>query len=286
MKQKILGLCICVFICGIAFSACESRKIFRLKDDEITSLTVIEYDFETEEKTSYWAFENDELEIFVNDLEKIKGSKIDEIGNTDVSKIYAFGLNSIIEEPYLLCDNYLITSDGTYYELDDDKLSEMCQLVSSNKKEYDDLYFIFNHRYLSLRDGVWDSTYMYKSPFIGTQKDGIDIEMDEEVISNSNANIVFKMINSGNGNISFGERVFIETQVDNEWYSIGDMAVGGSSIHWKDILLTLRPGEVDSYRFDLRFFPQLPEGAYRIVKEVEEDMNKEYVAAEFRIIFE
>ena len=277
-------LIVFIFCIGI-FSGCsKGTPILQFTKEEVQSITVNTYDLENGETTINWVYKKSEMEDFLNYLEGLSGVKTKFLSIKDtVNPIYGIDLDiGIANRHILFVGNYAITDKGEYYLIDNGEAEKIYKSIIANTRVINSIY-IYNHRYLSLLNGKWDTKYMIKSKWTEPQISNVQMRSDKTVVNNKDENLELELINNSSDKISFGTRIEIEAMVEDEWYNIDDMIKDNIDLGWTLELITLNSGESFKDNFtNLRYYQPLPKGKYRLIKKITTN-NIGYVAYEFDV---
>ena len=277
-------LIVFIFCIGILSGCSKGTPILQFTKEEVQSITVNTYDLENGETTINWVYNKSEMEDFLNYFEGLSGVKTEFSSIKDtVNPIYGIDLD--IGNTYrhiLFVGNYAITDKGEYYLIDKGEAEKIYKSIIANTRVINSIY-IYNHRYLSLLNGKWDSKYMIKSKWTEPQISNVQMRSDKTVVNNKDENLELELINNSSDKISFGTRIEIEAMVEDEWYNIDDMIKDNIDLGWTLELITLNSGESFKDNFmNLKYYQPLPKGKYRLIKKITTN-NIGYVAYEFDV---
>lgn len=141
MRKYIL---IIIFIlCLIGASGCKKDKVFKFPKEDVQSVFVYSYNFESSNTTSNWAYEDFDMKDFLNYLENLSGKKIDNIDLEKLSGLF-YGVELNATNPYdiLFIGDYAITYEGEYYLIDGEEAKEICQSIIGDTKVKDNVSYI------------------------------------------------------------------------------------------------------------------------------------------------
>ena len=225
------------------------------------------------------------MEDLLNYLQGLSGVKTETINTIDtVNPLY--GIKILAGNKYqniLFVGNYAITDKGEYYFIDKEEAEEIFKSTVANTRVNNSIY-IYNHRYLSLLNGRWDTKYMIKSRWTEPQMANINMISDKTVVNNQDENLELEIINNSSSKIRFGKQIELEAMVDDVWYSIDDMVNDNIDLGWELILIELNSGETFKDDFlNLKYYQPLPKGKYRLIKKITADNNIGYVAYVFDV---
>jgi hypothetical protein len=224
------------------------------------------------------------MEDLLNYLERLSGIKIKALNIKDTDTVlYGVELNAGNPHHILFAGDYAITDKGEYYLIDKEEAEKICKSIVGNTSVTNAIY-MYNHRYLSLINGKWNTTYMIKSRWTEAQTANIQMRSDKAVVSNEDKNLELEIINNSSNIINFGSRFELEALVEDVWYRIDDMINDNINLDWTLELITLNSSEAfkDDFLY-LKYYQPLPEGKYRLIKELTIHDKKEYAAYEFEV---
>jgi hypothetical protein len=222
---------------------------------------------------------------FLDYLENLTGTRVDQ-PDTSAFRSPFYGVELNVDNPYtlLFISDYAINYQGEYYKIDGEKAEEMCQSIVRDTRVGEGVSYILNHRYLSLLEGTWDTTYMLASSYIEAPLLNASLTMDEPSIDSRQEQITLTIENHTGSTLQFGSMYSLEVLVDNHWYYIGDMINSNVNIGWEMLLYILKNDEAIGDTYDLKYLQPLPTGSYRLVKSVTaEDGTEGYLSAEFQV---
>lgn len=286
---KRLLLLIFTLACLLIIPGCSKEKIedqvFPFPRKKVQSFSVYTYDTVKNTTTNNWVYSEKDMKEFLDYLENLSGTKIDKPDTTAFQSPF-YGVELNVDNPYtlLFIGDYAINYKGEYYKIDGRKAEEMCQSIVRETKVGEGMSFIMNHRYLSLLEGAWDTTYMTESSFTGAPLKGASLNMAEDSIDSQKQQIILTIENQTGNTLQFGSMYSLEALVDNRWYYIGDMVNSNVNIAWNTLLYILNNDEVMEGTYYLEYLQPLPAGTYRLVKKVTtEDGIEGYLSAEFQV---
>jgi hypothetical protein len=274
-------------ICSASsFSVCSKDSIIlQLTKEEVQSISVYTYDLGNNKTTINWVYKKSQMEDLLNYLQGLSGFKTESINTADtVNPLY--GIKILAGNKYqniLFVGDYAITDKGEYYLIDKEEAEKIFKSTVANTRVNNSIY-IYNHRYLSLLNGKWDTKYMIKSRWTEPQMANINMISDKTVVNNQDENLELEIVNSSSSKISFGSQIEIEAMVDDVWYNIDDMINDNIDLGWTLELINLNSGEIFKDNFpNLKFYQPLPKGKYRLIKKISVNENIGYVAYEFDV---
>ncbi|MDF2907128.1 MAG: hypothetical protein K0R34_2449 [Herbinix sp.] len=286
---KKLLLLFLALACLLAFPGCEEENdndpIFLFPREKVQSFSVYTYDFDTNTTTSNWVYTQKDMTAFLDYLENLTGTRVDQ-PDTSAFRSPFYGVELNVDNPYtlLFIGDYAINYNGEYYKIDGQKAAKMCQSIVRDTRVGDGVSYILNHRYLSLLDGVWDTTYMTESSYIEAPLENASLTMDEPSIDSRQEQITLTIENHTGSTLQFGSMYSLEVLVDRHWYTIGDMVNDNVNICWTTILYILKNDEAMGDTYYLEYLQPLPVGSYRLVKKVTAEGGTEgYLSAEFQV---
>lgn len=271
-------------LCIGSVSGCSKDTILKFTKKEVESISVNTYDFENKKTTTNWVYKKGEMEDLLYYLESLSGVKTESLNITDIDTLlYGIELNAGNSVHVLFAGDYAITDNGEYYLIDKAETEKVCKSIDDNTR-VTNLTYLYNHRYLSLIDGKWNTTYMIKSRWTESQIADIHMSSNKAVVSNKDKSLELEIINNSPSMINFGAQFELEALVDDEWYNIDDMINDNINLGWTQELLILNSSESlkDDFLF-LKYYQPLPIGKYRVIKEIAINDKKEYVAYMFEV---
>jgi hypothetical protein len=168
--------------------------------------------------------------------------------------------------------------------IDGKKAKEMCQSIVDDTREWEGVSYILNHRYLSLLEGIWDTTRMTKSPYTEAPLENATLTMMEASIDTQKERLILTLENHTGSTLQFGSMYSLEVLVDDLWYYVGDMINSNVNIGWTSILFMLKNDESMGDTYHLQYFQPLPPGTYRLVKSVTTEVGTEgYLFVELQV---
>lgn len=287
--MKNLLLIILVLACLLLFPGCTTDKatdpVFSFPREKVQSFSVYTYDTDENTTTSNWVYTEKDMRDFLDYLEKLSGTRVDELDPTALpSSFYGIELN--VDNPYILLilGDYAINYKGEYYKIDGQKAVKMCQSIVNDTRVGEGVSYILNHRYLSLLEGVWDTTYMTKSSYTEAPVENASMTMLESSIDPRKDRLILTLENHTGNTLQFGSMYSLEVLVDDIWYYIGDMINSNNNIGWTSILYMLQDEESMGDTYHLQYLQPLPVGTYRLVKAVTTEAATEgYLSVEFEV---
>lgn len=288
MYKKYVIILIFLLCIGI-FSGCSKDKdtvILQFTKEEVQSITVYTYDFEKNNTISNWVYKRNEMEDLLNYLKGLTGVKKESLDTMDTGNLL-YGIEYDDGNTYhhhiLFAGDYAITDKGEYYLIDKYEAEKICKSIVANTRLTIPIY-IYNHRYLSLINGKWNTKYMIKSSWTETQMANIQMKSNKAVVNKEDENLELEIVNNSSSKINFGSQIEIEALVDDVWYGIADMINDNINLGWTLELITLNSGETfkDGF-YDLKYYQPLPKGKYRLIKEITISNHIGYVAYEFDV---
>ncbi len=287
MKRTILLLL--TLACLLSFPGCgkekETDSVFTFPREKVQSFSVYTYDTGENTTTSNWVYTEKDMKNFLDYLDNLSGTRVDKLDTTSLpSSFYGIELN--IDNPFtlLILGDYAINYKGEYYKIDGRKAKEMCQTIVDDTTKWEGVSYILNHRYLSLLEGVWDTTYMTESTYTGAPLENASLTMLEASIDAQKELLILTLENHTGSTLQFGSMYSLEVLVDDHWYYIGDMINSNVNIGWNSILHILKNDEAMGDTYHLRYLQPLPTRTYRLVKAVTaEDGTKGYLSVEFQV---
>jgi hypothetical protein len=263
---------------------CSKEVIFDFQKDEVQSLSVYTYDFGIEETTNNWVYKEEDMEEFLSYLKNLTGIKKDSIELEKLSGLF-YGVELNIADPFhvLFAGDYAITHDGEFYLIDGEEAERMCQLIIGDTRVYDNVFYIMNHRYLSLVDGDWDTRFIAKSRWTSKPLENAKMNGAITLLDVENEVMDFTITNNTGGILEFGSRLELETKVGEVWYSIDDLINDNVNLAWTEELYRLDSSNVIDGKYYFKYYQPLPKGKYRIVKEVKVDDKVGHLRYEFEV---
>lgn len=282
MKRYLL-IFLAMLCIGMMFG-CRKDVIFNLQKEEVQSLSVYTYDFGKEETTNNWVYKEEDMEEFLLYLKNLTGTKTDSLEIEKLSGLF-YGVELNIADPFhiLFAGNYAITHDGEYYLIDGEEAERMCQSIIGDTRVYDNVFYVMNHRYLSLVEGDWDTRFMTKSRWTSKPLENAEIIGTITLLDAENEVLDFTITNITGSILEFGSRLELETRVGEIWYSIDDMINDNVNLAWTEELYRLDTGNVIEGKYYFKYYQPLPTGKYRIVKEVKFDDKVGHLRYEFEV---
>ena len=155
------------------------------------------------------------MRIIVINVQGMTGKKVDylDLGNK-VDIAYGVTVAASEYKYYLFIGDYVITNEGNIYQIDGITSLKMCQTVEGHIREFNELFYVVNHRYLSIIDGVWDSTYMTESKWQSPPVENVSMYGNELLNSLESESIEIEILNSLNNEIQFGSALILEVEID------------------------------------------------------------------------
>lgn len=250
-------------------TGCNRTKIIEYDRDDFQSISVWTYDLQNQTSTENWIYKDKDTKDILDYLESLKGEEI-ENPNLSESLSVAYGVMIMESEDIKLTfiDDYVVTSDGKYYIIDQAKAQEVCSSIKGNTRTFDDL-FMMNHRYISLQDGNWDTTLMVNTNFNKPKIENINWTCSLDTIGQEAKSISTTLVNKSNSTIEFGDGIGLEVLIDSNWYSVSNMTNNGIELCWNSILNIIEPDGSQSIEFYLEYYQPLPIGEYRLVKHID-----------------
>ena len=261
----------------------DSKRINSL--EQVQSFSVYTYDTDKNTTTSNWVYTETDMNDFLDYLGNLPGTKVDKPDTTSFPDIF-YGIELNVDNPYtlLIIGDYAINYKGEYYKIDGRKAKEMCQSIVSDTRVGEGVSYIINHRYLSLLEGVWDTTYMTESSYTAAPLENATMTMLESSINKQQELIILTLENHTGSTLQFGSMYSLEVLVNDRWYYIGDMINTNVNIGWTSILFMLEDDEAMGDTYHLRYLQPLPTGTYRLIKSVTtEDGRESYLSTEFQV---
>lgn len=282
MKKLFLITLSIIFL--LTISGCSEVKVFEFPKDKVQSFNVYTYDTKSNTTTNNWVYQDKDMADFLDYLENLSGVKVDSFDTSALSSPF-YGIELSVDNPYplLIIGDYAINYEGQYYKINSKKAEEMCKFILGDTKVYDGLSYIMNHRYLSLLDGKWDTTYMTKSSWTQDPLANATMSAAEASINTSFEKLEIVIENSTGSTMEFGSRLILEALVGDVWYNIDDMINDNLNLGWTDELRILTTGESTEDSFYLAYYQPLPAGSYRLVKEVRVNDSNGYLACVFEV---
>lgn len=266
--KKVFLIIVIIYIVGMAVG-CSKSTIVDFERETFQSISVWTYNFKEGTSVDNWVYRKADTEEILDYLINLKGSPVKEVDLVNSSEV-AYGVMIMADEDIKLTfiDEYVVTSDGQYYKIDFEEVQEQLVSIENNTREFDFIYML-NQRYVSLIDGLWDVTYMTKSPFDEVDFDGVNWESSEGIITQDKESLSYTISNNREGTLEYGEEVEFEVFLENNWYDVRAMTKSGTEIGWHSILNILESGQSQNGGFYLEYYQPLPTGKYRIVKSVD-----------------
>lgn len=288
MKRIIIASFVLTYI--FILSGCNlGVKPITVETEFVKGLFISTYNFDEQNTTHNWVYRDADMKGFLKFFSNLKGKKVEDIDYRNIKgPLYGIELNSSevnFEYKYLLAGDYLITYEKEVYLIDGDSLATQCRMIVRDTRIIDGLDSIINHRALSLMDGEWKPDFMYKA--------GLNLYEGDEVVMTGRTNTIesnaeyihFAIANGSEQTIEFGDRVILETQIENEWYMVEDMFNENINYAWNSILHIIEPDISVSYKHYLKFYNPIPSGRYRLMKEISNSEREElgYLSFEFLV---
>jgi hypothetical protein len=287
--MKNLLLIFLVLACLLLFLGCTTEKatdpVFSFPREKVQSFSVYTYDTDENTTTSNWVYTEKDMKNFLDYLENLSGTRVDTLDPTALPGSF-YGIELNVDNPYtlLILGDYAINYKGEYYKINGQKAEEMCQSIVNDTRVGEGVSYILNHRYLSLLEGVWDTTYMTKSSYTEAPMENASMTMQESSIDPQKDRIILTLENHTGSTLQFGSMYSLEVQVDDNWYYIGDMINSNVNIGWESILYMLQDEESMGDTYYLQYLQPLPAGTYRLVKSVTTETATEgYLSVEFEV---
>lgn len=280
-----------VLACLLSFPGCSKEKVtdpvfvFSFPREKVQSFSVYTYDTDENTTTSNWVYTEKDMKNFLDYLENLSGTRVDTLDPTALPGSF-YGIELNVDNPYtlLILGDYAINYKGEYYKINGQKAEEMCQSIVNDTRVGAGVSYILNHRYLSLLEGVWDTTYMTKSSYTEAPMENASMTMQESSIDPQKDRIILTLENHTGSTLQFGSMYSLEVQVDDNWYYIGDMINSNVNIGWNTLLYILNNDDVTEDTYYLEYHQPLPAGTYRLVKKVTtEDGMEGYLSVEFQV---
>ena len=286
---KKLLLPFLTLICLLILPGCSKEKatdsVFSFPREQVQSFSVYTYDTTAKTTTSNWVYTETDMNDFLGYLDNLSGNKVDKSDTSTFPDTF-YGIELNVDNPYtlLIIGDYAINYKGEYYRIDGQKAKEMCQSIIGDTRVGDGVSYIVNHRYLSLLEGVWNTTFMTKSRYTSAPLENATMTMLESSINTQQELIILTLENLTGSTIQFGSMYSLEVLVNDHWYYIGDMVNSNVNIAWITILYMLKNEETMSDTYHLTYLQPLPAGTYRLVKSVTtEDGREGYLSTEFQV---
>ena len=287
MKSTFLFLLILIGM--LAFSGCNKKKeidpVFSFPRAKVQSFTVYTYNADRNTTASNWVYTEKDMKAFLDYLEHLSGTKVDNPDTTAFPNTF-YGIELNVDNPYtlLIIGDYAINYKGEYYKIDGKKAEEMCQSIVKDTREWEGMSYIINHRYLSLLEGVWDTTFMTASSYTEAPLENATMTMTEASINSQKDRLVLTLENHTGSTLQFGSMYSLEVMVDGRWYYIGDMTNSNINIAWTSILFMLKNDESMGDTYHMLYLQPLPAGTYRLIKSVTTEEGTEgYLSVEFQV---
>ena len=249
------------------------------------SFTVYTYNADRNTTASNWVYTEKDMKAFLDYLEHLSGTKVDNPDTTAFPNTF-YGIELNVDNPYtlLIIGDYAINYKGEYYKIDGKKAEEMCQSIVKDTREWEGMSYIINHRYLSLLEGVWDTTFMTASSYTEAPLENATMTMTEASINSQKDRLVLTLENHTGSTLQFGSMYSLEVMVDGRWYYIGDMTNSNINIAWTSILFMLKNDESMGDTYHMLYLQPLPAGTYRLIKSVTTEEGTEgYLSVEFQV---
>jgi hypothetical protein len=277
---------IIILLCFGILSSCSKDSILQFTEEDVQSVHLYTYDYENNETTDNWVYNKNELKDSLKYLKRLSGVKKDDINTIDMGNIL-YGIEIYAKDTHciLIAGNYAITDKGEYYLIEKKDIEKICKSIVGKTTVRNGINYIYNHRYLSIINGKWNTKYMFKSKWTDTQMAFIQMKSDKTVVDIESEKITLEILNNSSSEIYFITRIEFEVMVDDVWYCIDDMindsSIGG--LVWRLNSYTLDTGESFKDDINLELYQPLPEGKYRLIKEITMNGNTGYVACEFDV---
>lgn len=308
MRKRRITLIVILLLAAFTFGACGKKSDRIFSPDDTSPKNSRNFFFVYSEKTGTTAVKYEqygkksELYAFVTgltgepvaeaDLSEIKGDiyGITFYGTKKEYEIlfvneYAFiedtGIFLVKDAPWVAFFNNLSVSEDTSYE------SEGCILP--------------NQRKLAIQDGKWVKDFLNKSVLSDVEPaEGITVSVKRKSNSSDSTGIPtvadlseldgkLFITNHSENQYTFGTYFQYEVFLDGEWYSMCYTEDPQCYVTYNDIASILKPGGTATDTFRTEGYMKLPEGRYRIVKELwnqtemDSETNLLYTTAEFII---
>jgi hypothetical protein len=295
LKNIKIILLFLVLACLLVFSGCKKKEadpVFSFPLEKVQSFSVYTYDTAENTTTSNWVYTEKDMKAFLDYLDNLSGTRVNKPDTTAFpSSFYGIELN--VDNPYtlLILGDYAINYKGEYFKIDGKKAEEMCQSIVDDTRESEGVSYILNHRYLSLLEGIWDTTYMTESHYTEAPLENATLTMVESSIDTQKERLVLTLENHTGSTLQFGSMYSLEVlvgdlwyYVGDLWYYVGDMINSNINIGWTSILFMLKNDESMGDTYHLQYFQPLPPGTYRLVKAVTTEVGTEgYLSVEFQV---
>ncbi len=274
----IMGLILILVLTG-----CNKTELLQLDFSTIESISIDQYNFQETITKSKWAYKEEDINELISYLESLKGNLVEE-PELDAPNTIAYGvtLNTVPTEYILFIRDYVVLSNGEYYEIGNQKIEDIFNEIPTSMKTYN-LTWITNHRYLSLVDGIWDTTYMVESTNKEEPADKIIWTTDTSMIDTITYKLESKITNNSDLIIEFGSMFELEAVVNGTWYRISSMNEDSYPLEFTSELLRIEPGKSSSYSYGLQYYQPLPIGKYRYVKTITMDDYEYKIYLEFEV---
>ncbi|WP_432662967.1 immunoglobulin-like domain-containing protein [Wukongibacter baidiensis] len=281
--KKYITIIMCILLFGIVYGY-KKDKVFIFEQEDVQSLSVYTYNFDKEETTNNWVYQEQDMKGILNFLENLRGKRINSIDVNNLSGLF-YGVQLHAGSSYyvLFAEDYAISYTGEYFRIDGEKAKKMCQSIVGDTKVNNQVSYIVNHRYISLIEGEWNTKYMIPTYWTGEQMKNVQLVGTKPFIDSQDIMLEFTILNNTGKTMEFGSRLMLETQVNDIWYSIDNMLNSNINLGWTSELNILDTGKSKRGRFYLSYYQPLPTGRYRLIKEVNVGDKVGYVAYEFDI---
>lgn len=267
----------------VILTGCAGTKVADFNRESVQSISVWTYDLENYTSTDNWFYQKKDTDVILDYLEKLKGKIVkDPVIDSDIKLAYGLNLMTTIDLNYLFIGDYMISNDGTYYEIDGEKAVEKLTEVLGDTRSFDGLYMM-NHRYVSLIDDQWDTRYMMPTDIEVVTGGDIIWEPEFNVIGDRDQ-LETTIKNGSDKTLEYGTDYHFQVQIENEWYEIDTMTEMGTSLAWDSLLIMQEPGLVYDETIHLKYFQPLPQGNYRVVKNIRSGSQAFYIGFEFVVL--
>ncbi len=275
----------CLLVLPVCSKKQETVAVFPFPRDRVQSFSVYTYDSDQNTTTSNWVYMEKDMKAFLDYFEKLSGTRVEKPDTTAFPSTF-YGIELNVDDPYtlLILGDYAINYKGEYYKIDGRKAEAMCQSIVHETRVGEGMTYILNHRYLSLLEGSWDTTYMTASNYTDAPLENAAMTMQESSIDPQKDRLILTLENHTGSTLQFGSMYSLEVLVDNRWYYVGDMINSNVNIGWTSILFLLKNDETMGDTYYMQYLQPLPTGTYRLVKSVTTEAGSEgYLAVEFQV---
>ncbi len=274
---KVIKMMIIVFLSLVMASCANSKESLDIPSEYVEGVTIYKYDYGSYTTEINWSGSGKDLSALVDYLVTVK---VDEISNVEYSEetdvLYGIEINTSsrsYEERYLLVGDTLIKHDGRKFDVDATTLMKLCNRIDKHTQLLDGIEFVINHRHLSLVEEQWDSEFMYRTNFVEISNDIVQVSSEGSYDNEAKLSVEFDISNVSDLTLEYGSRLIFEVNHDGQWYQIEDMINLNTGYGWNLPLYRLKPGEVDTFRFNTEIYDPLPDGLYRLSKDISVDSN-------------